>query len=99
MIDRTQNCGQPITAKWEGEPMYTGEAGCYMHAVNDLYIGDSWFGSVKACKKLALRGKDCILCVKQANKGFPKDLIELTMSGWPGGTSLVMKTVRDISKV
>ena len=78
---------------WQDEPEYTGEAGCYMHAVNNLYIGDSWFGLVKACKNLALNGKDCILCIKQPNKGFPKDLIELTMSEWPGGMSLVMKTM------
>ena len=73
--------------------MYTGKSGCYMHALNDLYIDNSWFGSVEACKKLALRGKDCILFAKQANKGFPKDLIKLTMSGLPGGRSLVMKTM------
>ena len=74
MVDGTQHCGQPITDQWEDKPMYTGEAGCYMHAVNDLYIGDSWFGSVKACEKLALRRKDCILCVKQANKVFQRTL-------------------------
>ena len=50
MVDRTQNCGQPTSINYKGVPEYTGKSGCYMHAVNDLYIGDSWFGSARACK-------------------------------------------------
>ena len=41
IVNRTQNCGQPISANWEGDPLYTEEARCYMHDLNDLYIGDS----------------------------------------------------------
>ena len=70
------------------------EAGCYLHTRDNLYIGNIWLGSVKLCKNFALHEKDCILCIKQANKGFPKDLVELTMNNWPGGTSLVMKTMK-----
>ena len=57
----------------------------------DCYLGDSWFGSVKTVENVAMQGAEGVFCVKTATTGFPKDLIEDLMDGWPGGSSIVLK--------
>ena len=59
-------------------------------AAKPLVIGDSWFGSVRCAVALAKAGKHAIMQVKTTHSRFPKEWIEHTMKGLPGGTQIVL---------
>ena len=63
---------------------------------NDLFIGDSWFGSIISAlylknKELIQHEVDSITQVKNGHARYPKAFLEETMAGWPGGTHLVLE--------
>ena len=57
----------------------------------ELLIGDSWFGSVKAAVSQVQAGMECCLQVKTNSALFPKKQIEEILKDCPGGTSMVLK--------
>ena len=38
----------------------------------ELVIGDSWFGSVRSCEQLKLRGHESIFAIKSNHRKYPK---------------------------
>ena len=63
-----------------------------------LYIGDSWFGSVRAAEAVALAGEHAIFIVKTAFSRSPKKWLDKEMKDYPGGTWIVLKgtTKKDV---
>ena len=59
---------------------------------NDLqvFIGDSWFGSVKSAVAVAEAGHHCVFAVKTAHSRSPKKWMEETMKDMPGGVWITM---------
>ena len=53
--------------------------------------GDSWFGSVKSCNELSLRGKVGVFVVKTSTSLYPKKFIEATLADCPGGCHIVLE--------
>ena len=58
----------------------------------ELIIGDSWFGSVKAAVAQGKAGFECIFQVKTNHSLFPKKHIEDLLKGAPGGVSVVLQS-------
>ena len=58
----------------------------------DTFYGDSWFASAKTANEIKKLGHHFVGIVKTAHRNFPKVFLEQTMSDWPGGTYLVMKS-------
>ena len=56
-----------------------------------IYIGDSWFGSVKSAAALSLSGDHCVMAVKTGHARLSKAFLENKMKTYPGGTWLVME--------
>ena len=56
-----------------------------------LYIGDSWFGSVKACGSVGELGHHGIFVVKTGHSRTPKAFLEKTMESMPGGTWITLR--------
>ena len=57
----------------------------------DLWLGDSWFGSVKACANVAKAGHHCCLMIKNGHSRSPKKFLDNKMKEMPGGTWIVLK--------
>ena len=56
-----------------------------------LFLGDSWFGSVKTAANVARSGHHGIFIVKTAHSRSPKKFLEETMADMPGGTWIVLE--------
>ena len=56
-----------------------------------LFLGDSWFGSVKTCEQVEKSGNHCIMNLKTSHSRSPKKFLEDTMKDYPGGTWIVME--------
>ena len=56
-----------------------------------LFVGDSWFGSVKSAVEIAQNRHHCVLAVKTAHSRFPKKFMDNTMKNYPGGTWITMR--------
>ena len=56
-----------------------------------LFLGDSWFGSVKCCANIKLRGGHSILQIKTNHSRSPKLYLENLMKDFPGVTWVVME--------
>ena len=55
-----------------------------------LFLGDSWFGSVKSVATVARTGNHACMMVKTAYSRSPKKFLEETMKDFPGGTWITM---------
>ena len=63
-------------------------------AVKNMWIGDSWFASVKTAVEIAPFG-NFIGIVKTAHSFYPKKWIENKMKDWPAGSNLVLEAKKD----
>ena len=68
-------------------------------ASRDIYIGDSWFGSVASALAFHENSTLAILQVKTATSRFPKKFIESRMKNWPAGSHLVLETTVSDTKL
>jgi hypothetical protein len=57
----------------------------------NLFLGDSWFASVKTASEIKKLGHEFCGPVKTSHSLFPKTELEEKLKRWPGGTYLVMK--------
>ena len=57
----------------------------------ELWLGDSWFGSVKTVTHLATNNKYAIMHIKTAHRRCPKAFLEKQMQDMPGGTWIVLE--------
>ena len=55
-----------------------------------LFLGDSWFGSVRCCANIRMRGGHSILQIKTNHSRSPKFYLEELMKDMPGGTWVTM---------
>ena len=56
-----------------------------------LYLGDSWFGSIKSVENIGISGNHAIMIIKTAFSMTPKKWLEATMKDFPGGTWITME--------
>lgn len=56
-----------------------------------VFLGDSWFGSIKCAANIKLMGEDCILQIKTNHSRSCKGWLEHTMKDYPGGTWIVLE--------
>jgi len=56
-----------------------------------LFLGDSWFGSVKSVATVGRTGNHACMMVKTAYSRSPKKFLEETMKDFPGGTWITME--------
>ena len=56
-----------------------------------LYLGDSWFGSVRAAVAIAKAGHHACFMIKTAHSKSPKKFLEEQMASYPGGTWITME--------
>ena len=56
-----------------------------------LFLGDSWFGSVKSVATVGRTGNHACMIVKTAYSRSPKKFLEETMKDFPGGTWITME--------
>lgn len=71
-------------------------------STDDVHVADSWFGSVTTalCFRSLLKSpKKCIMNIKTATSGYPKEYLEEKMKNWPGGSHLVLETTIDGTKL
>ena len=61
-----------------------------------LWMGDSWFGSVRSAANLSLAGQHCIMQVKTAHSRFPKSFLDEKMKDYPGGTWITMEGTTEL---
>jgi Transposase IS4 len=62
----------------------------------EIYLGDSWFGSVDVTVYVKKNfGCNFIGVVKNSHSKYPKVFLEKTMAEWPGGSHLVLETTID----
>ena len=54
------------------------------HTTN-IFMGDSWFSSIKTADAIADYGQEWVGPVKTAHKFYPKLELEAKMKNWPGG--------------
>ena len=57
----------------------------------EIWLGDSWFGSVKTVTHLARNNKYAIMNIKTAQRRCPKAFLEQQMQDMPGGTWIVLE--------
>jgi len=77
---------------------YGNTAGCTMRLMNitnsdgdcKAVKGDAWFGSVKNCANLKMKGYDSILQVKQNKALFPREIIDEALKDSPGGVHITL---------
>ena len=62
-----------------------------LNAPTELWLGDSWFGSVKTVANAARRGVHAVTMVKTAHSRSPKKFLEAEMQGMPGGVWIVLE--------
>ena len=60
-----------------------------------LYVGDSWFGSIKAAIGVAKSGHHACFMIKNGYSKTPKKYLEETMKDYPGGTWITLETEID----
>jgi hypothetical protein len=70
------------------------------NVAEEVFIGDSWFGSIPTAVSLKKKMPDgkrsgCIVNIKTAHARFPKAFLEARTKNWPGGTHLVMEGMVD----
>ena len=58
-----------------------------------LFLGDSWFGSVKSVATVGRTGNHACMMVKTAYSRSPKKFLEETMKDFPGGTWITMEVL------
>ena len=68
----------------------------HIDCLQEVVLGDSWFGSVKAAGALANEGFECILQIKQNHAQYPKQAITDILKDAPGGTKVVMTTTNSM---
>ena len=90
MIDEAESTGSHLSNQerqkhWD-KVFYNKEAS------KDIYIGDSWFGSVASALAFDENSTLVVLQVKTASSRFPKKFIESRMKNWPAGSHLVLET-------
>ena len=56
-----------------------------------LFLGDSWFGSVKSVENIGISGNHAIMIITTAFSRTPKKWLEATMKDFPGGTWITME--------
>ena len=56
-----------------------------------LWLGDSWFGSVKTVANIGKMGQHACMIIKTAHTRSPKKFFEGKMADFPGGTWIVME--------
>ena len=56
-----------------------------------LFLGDAWFGSVKAAANVHKSGHHAIFNVKTAHSRSPKKYLDETMKDYPGGTWITLE--------
>ena len=56
-----------------------------------LFLGDSWFGSVKSVATVCRTGNHACMMVKTGYSRSPKKFLEETMKDFPGGTRITKK--------
>ena len=56
-----------------------------------VYLGDSWFGSVKTAANFGKANQHAIMQVKTAHARFPKKFLEEKMKDYPGGTWITLE--------
>ena len=56
-----------------------------------LWLGDSWFGSVKTVANIGKMGQHACMIIKTAHTRLPKKFLEQKMADFPGGTWIVME--------
>ena len=56
-----------------------------------LYLGDSWFESVKACINIRKAGNHGCFIIKTAHSRSTKKYFEQELKDYPGGTWITMK--------
>lgn len=56
-----------------------------------LFLGDSWFGSVKTAETVSFSGNHCIMVIETAFRRSPKKYRESNMLDYPGGTRIVLE--------
>ena len=56
-----------------------------------LFLGDSWFGSVKAAANIAIAGHHACFMVKTAHARSPKKFLDEKMKDMPGGTWITLE--------
>ena len=71
------------------------QAGCTLRLAESCnkgtcLMGDSWFGSVKACAELAKRGFNFIGVIKMGHALYPKDYLQTVLGPLPAGSRVVM---------
>ena len=62
-----------------------------LDAPTEIWLGDSWFGSVKSVAHAARRGVHAVTMVKTAHSRSPKKFLEAEMQGMPGGVWIVLE--------
>ena len=62
------------------------------NASKDIYICNSWFGSMASALAFDKNGISAILQAKTASSCYPKKFIESCMKDWPGRSHLVFET-------
>lgn len=60
----------------------------------DIFQGDSWFSSCPTVESIDKLGHKYKGILKVATAGYPKDWLEETMHHYPGGTHLVLESVK-----
>jgi hypothetical protein len=58
----------------------------------DTFYGGSWFASAKTANEIKKHGHHFVCVVKTAHRNCSKVFLEQTISDWPGGTYLVMRS-------
>ena len=58
---------------------------------SDLWLGDSWFGSVKACTNVSKYGHHWCLMIKTVHSRYPKKFLDDKMKEMPGGTWIFLE--------
>ena len=56
-----------------------------------LFLGDSWFGSMKSFANVALAGHHACMLVKTAHSRSPNKFLDETMKDFPGGTWITLE--------
>jgi hypothetical protein len=60
-----------------------------------LFLGDSWFGSLKTVKSIMRNGHHGVFVIKTAHSRSPKKFLDKQMKDMPGGTWIVLETTTD----
>ena len=73
--------------------MATGDSNSRVESIEtgNLFLGDSWFGSVKSVANIALAGHHACMLMKTAHFRSPNKFLDETMKDFPGGTWIILE--------